>query len=314
MNTILAKLRTLFRRKNLETEMADEMRQHLERRAQEKIADGLSPEEARYAAQREFGGTAQLQQQCRDERRFIWLEQSAQDVRYAFRQLRRNPGFAATAIVTLALGIGLNTAIFSAAYGVLWRPLPYPDPDRLIIIQSAQQTETGPRTFTTWAPMSYEGLRPRATTLDHLAAYSSINAQLTGRGEPRRREQRRVIEIGMCRHSKRQRAALGLEADGGRVQRRRPHVRMHAAAGELADAGGLDRSGLAGGVHVEHRDVALRGDARMQDVVGRLDRCRFRALDAAGVCAVGMRQMRQAKRAGQGQGDEGFHERRIPSG
>ncbi|MBI4622636.1 MAG: ABC transporter permease [Verrucomicrobia bacterium] len=161
------------------------MRQHLERRTQEKITDGFTPDEAHYAAQREFGGVAQVQEQCRDERRFIWLEQSTQDVRYAFRQLHRNPGFAATAIVTLALGIGLNTAIFSVAYGVLWRPLPYPDPDRLIIIQSAQQTETGPKTFTTWAPVSYEGLRPRVTTLDHLAAYSSINAQLTGRGEPR---------------------------------------------------------------------------------------------------------------------------------
>jgi predicted permease len=165
--------------------MTEEMRQHLERRTHEKIADGLSPEKARYAAQREFGGITQVQEQCRDERRFIWLEQSAQDIRYALRQLHRNPGFAATAIATLALGIGLNTAIFSVAYGVLWRPLPYPHPDRLVIIQSTQQTETGPKTFVTWAPVSYAALRPRITTLDQLAAYSSINAQLTGRGEPR---------------------------------------------------------------------------------------------------------------------------------
>jgi hypothetical protein len=87
-------------------------------------------------------------------------------------------------LATLALGIGLNTAIFSVAYGVLWRPLPYPNPDRLVVVSSAQQTETGVKTFWSWAPVTYEGLRPRVTTLDHLAAYTSIDAQLTGRGEP----------------------------------------------------------------------------------------------------------------------------------
>jgi predicted permease len=107
-----------------------------------------------------------------------------QDVRYGVRMLRKNPGFTAVAVLTLALGIGLNSAIFSVAYGVLWRPLPYPNPDRLVIVQSAQQTETGVKTFSTWAPLSYEALRPRVTALDHLAAYTSIDVPLTGRGEP----------------------------------------------------------------------------------------------------------------------------------
>jgi predicted permease len=182
---LCCRLADLFRRRNLEAEMADEMRQHLELRTKEKITDGFTPDEARSAAQREFGGIAQVQEQCRDERRFIWLEQSAQDLRYAFRQLRRNPGFAATAIATLALGVGLNTAIFSVTYGVLWRPLPYPDADRLVIVSSAQQTEKGPRTFASWSPLSYEALRPRVTALDDLAAYAPNDAPLTGRGEPR---------------------------------------------------------------------------------------------------------------------------------
>src|SRR6187200_769890 len=112
------------------------------------------------------------------------IEPVLKDVRHALRLMRREPGFTFTALATLALGIGLNTAIFSVAYGVLWRPLPYPNPDRLIIISSAQQTETGVKTFSTWPPVTYEGLRPRVTTLDHLAAYNSIDAQLTGRGEP----------------------------------------------------------------------------------------------------------------------------------
>jgi predicted permease len=109
---------------------------------------------------------------------------TVQDVRHALRLIRREPAFTFAALATLALGIGLNTAIFSVAYGVLWRPLPYPDPDRLIIVSSAQQTETGVRTFSTWPPVTYEGLRPRVTTLDHLAAYTSRDVQFTGGGEP----------------------------------------------------------------------------------------------------------------------------------
>jgi hypothetical protein len=107
-----------------------------------------------------------------------------QDVRHAFRLMRRDPAFTLTALATLALGIGLNTAIFSVAYGVLWRPLPYPNPDRLIMITSAQQTPVGIRSFGTWAPVSYEGLRTRVTTLESLTAYNSVDAELSGGGEP----------------------------------------------------------------------------------------------------------------------------------
>src|SRR5215510_1279323 len=102
------------------------------------------------------------------------VETVTKDVRHALRLMRRDPAFTLAALATLALGIGLNTAIFSVAYGVLWRPLPYPDP--LIMISSAQQTPVGVRTFGTWAPRSYEGLRTRVTTLESLAAYNSIDA------------------------------------------------------------------------------------------------------------------------------------------
>jgi predicted permease len=114
------------------------------------------------------------------------LETLARDVYHSLRLMRRNPGFTFTALATLALGIGLTTAIFSVADGVLWRPLPYANPDQLVILTSAQQTERDVRTFSTWAPMSYEALRPRITALDDLAAYASIDAPLTGRGEPLR--------------------------------------------------------------------------------------------------------------------------------
>src|SRR5947207_9858855 len=117
---------------------------------------------------------------------FATVETFARDARHALRLMRRDPVFTVTALATLALGIGLTTAIFSVAYGVLWRPLPYPNSDRLVIVSSAQQTETGVKTFSTWAPVTYEALRRRVTTLDHLAAYSSIDVPLTGRGEPLR--------------------------------------------------------------------------------------------------------------------------------
>src|SRR5437870_1785498 len=144
----------------------------------------MSGDEARAAARRRIGNPLRLREQSRDPWIFATVETFAQDVRHALRLLRRDPALTFTALATLALGIGLNTAIFSVAYGVLWRPLPYPNPDRLVIVSSAQQTETGPRTFSTWAPVSYEALRPRVTALDQLAAYSSIDVQLTGRGEP----------------------------------------------------------------------------------------------------------------------------------
>jgi putative ABC transport system permease protein len=115
---------------------------------------------------------------------FPALHAIGQDARYALQLLRRDLAFTLTALATLALGIGLNAAIFSVAYGVLWRPLPYPAPDRLIMLSSEQQTLEGVRTFATWAPISYEGLRTRVTTLDSLAAYTSTSAEVTGRGEP----------------------------------------------------------------------------------------------------------------------------------
>ncbi len=183
MGPLFRRLLFFFRRDQFNRDLDDELRFHEEMKAQS-LADDMSGDEARAAARRRIGNPLRLREQSREPWSFVTVETFAQDVRHALRLMRRDPGFTVTALATLALGIGLNTAIFSVAYGVLWRPLPYPSPDRLVIVSSAQQTGTGVKTFWTWAPVSYEGLRPRVTALDHLAAYSSIDAQLTGRGEP----------------------------------------------------------------------------------------------------------------------------------
>jgi putative ABC transport system permease protein len=182
---VLRRLLFFFRRNRFDRDLEDELRLHEEMKAHALAdVDGMSGDEARAAARRRIGNPLRLREQSREPWIFATVETFAQDVRHALRFMRRDPAFTFTALATLALGIGLNTAIFSVAYGVLWRPLPYPNPDRLVIVASAQQTETGVKTFWTWPPVSYEGLRPRVTALDHLAAYAPIDAQLSGRGEP----------------------------------------------------------------------------------------------------------------------------------
>jgi putative ABC transport system permease protein len=184
VGSVLRRLLFFFQRNQFDRDLEDELRFHEEMKARALAdADGMSGDEARAAARRRLGNPLRLREQAREPWTFPTIETLAQDVRHALRLMRRDPAFTVTALATLALGIGLNTAIFSVAYGVLWRPLPYPDADRLVILASAQQTETGVKTFWSWTPLTYEALRRRAT-LDHLAAYNSIDAQLTGRGEP----------------------------------------------------------------------------------------------------------------------------------
>ena len=129
-------LRWLFRRHRLERELHNELRTYVDMSAAAKERQGVSPAEARRLATLELGGVEQVKEQVRTRRHGAWLDQLAQDVRYSFRTLARAPVFTAVAFLTLALGIGANTAIFTIVHGAILRPLAYPKPEQLISITS----------------------------------------------------------------------------------------------------------------------------------------------------------------------------------
>ena len=132
--TFVSRLRGLFARRRREREAEQEIEMHLDLLAARYVREGNTPAEAWRLARAKFGGVAQVKESLRDQAGFPMLESILHDVRYAARSLVRQPGTTALAVGILALGLGVNAAVLAVAYGVLWRPLPYPDADRLITV------------------------------------------------------------------------------------------------------------------------------------------------------------------------------------
>src|SRR5271165_6288352 len=126
--------RIFWRRRNLYNDLAEEMRAHVEEKREQFIREGMSREEATHAARRAFGNATLIEERGREAWQWPRLESLMADARFALRQLRKSPGFAATAILTLALGIGANTAIFTLIDSIMLRPLPYPQQEKLMRI------------------------------------------------------------------------------------------------------------------------------------------------------------------------------------
>ena len=175
-----SKLRRARSRRALDEELAEEIRAHADLMADDNVARGLSPEEARIAARRSFGNVTALEERAREAWRFPTLESLLQDLRYGVRAIKRSPGFATVLILILALGIGANTAIFSVVYSVLLRSLPYPSGDRLVMLGENAGKATG--ISVTW--INYQDWRAENHTFEDMAGLvGGADLTMTGRGE-----------------------------------------------------------------------------------------------------------------------------------
>ena len=189
---IIAKLRGLVANKRAEEDLAREVASHLTLLADDFERRGMPPEEARLAARRAYGGVEQAKQAHRDERSLQWIEQTMQDLRYGLRTLSKSPGFTITAVLTLALGIGACTAIFSLVNAVLIRSLPYGDAGRLVYLYTPNPQFKVPVEVFGPAYADFYDLKKESTSFQDMTAFDQSVFSLTTQGSAERVSTARV--------------------------------------------------------------------------------------------------------------------------
>ena len=176
-----ARFAGLFWKRNRDSELEDELRAHVDALMEENIRRGMTSDEARHAALREFGGVEQTKERYRDQRSLPFLERLLQDMRFGLRGLRKHPGFACLAILTLALGIGVNTSLFTVVHGVLLSPLPFPEPERLVSLYE-RAVGADNNNDNVVAGGQFADWQRQATSFEQMALVGEDSANLSGDG------------------------------------------------------------------------------------------------------------------------------------
>ncbi|HEY6401040.1 MAG TPA: ABC transporter permease [Blastocatellia bacterium] len=208
---MMARMRALLRKSEMEIELDEELRYHIEQQTEQNIRLGMNPEEARSAARKAFGGVEQSKELSRDARGVRPLEDLWQDLRFGVRMLAKNPGFTLIAVITLGLGIGANTTIFSVVNAMLFRPLPYTEADRLMAVvldnENSGRDRAAPRPL--WSYPKFSAFREHQTSFDAVAAYAQKPMAVNFADQSERIE----VEIVTADYFK----TLGIKASLGRV-------------------------------------------------------------------------------------------------
>ncbi|HEY5227451.1 MAG TPA: ABC transporter permease [Opitutaceae bacterium] len=187
LDRLLARFRALFRGKELDSELDEELAHHLHALTEDNLKSGMEANEALRQARISLGGALQVREGHREARGIPWLEQWLRDLRYAFRMYKREIGFTSVALLILAVGVGLNTTVFSLVNTVLLRPVPFADSDRLVVITNGP-AHAGELSGVTSEVDTWEGLQEMSRSLDRIEGYNPFSVmqtyRLTGTGEP----------------------------------------------------------------------------------------------------------------------------------